>query len=115
MSHSELTEKQQYWLKHCRDYQSFSGSQKEYALSHDLKLTDFYSWRKILRDKGLITPIVKKREDSTAAPFSRIQVNTSPRIVGQVQLRTHQFTMTLPSLPEPQWLADFVLALESSS
>ncbi len=113
MSSSTLTDKQQYWLKHCTDYDSFSGSQKEYALVHGLKLTDFYGWRKILREKGLIKPIVKKREALPTPRFSLVQLDATPRASAQIQIRTQQLTLTLQCLPEPQWLADFVLALES--
>lgn len=111
MSSTPLTEKQQFWLKHLNDYESFTGSQKEYAQTHHLKLTDLYGWRKILRGKGLI-PAVSK---TTAPKFSRVQLHPPTGAGPSIELRTPQVSMTIHRLPEPQWLANFVKALDAQS
>lgn len=112
MSANLLTDKQQFWLKHLNDYESFTGSQKEYAQTHNLKLTDLYSGRKILRKKGLIPELLQ----STSSPkFSRVMLN--PAAVGSpsIELRTPKVSMTFRQLPDPQWLANVLKALDHPS
>lgn len=115
MSVCSLTEKQQYWLKHHNDYESFSGSLKDYAHTHDLNLTDLYSWRKILREKGLIPALPKIAKSTMASKFSRIQLDPSTGVSTSIRVRTQQVSISIHGLPEPQWLADLVKALDYQS
>lgn len=112
MSADLLTDKQQFWLKHLNHYESFTGSLKEYAQAHNLKPSDLYSWRKILRKKGLIPEIPQ----STSSPkFSRVMLN--PAAVGSpsIELRAAKVSMTFRQLPDPQWLANVLKALNHPS
>lgn len=114
MSTSPLTPKQQYWLNHFIDFEHFDGSLKHYAQSHNLKITDLYSWRKLLRDKGLIKPLIEAQGQSTSPLFSRIHLPTQGGMES-VQICTSQLTMTSNILPDPQWLAILNRALEHQS
>ena len=49
-----LTEKQRYWLEHALACDKSGLSIKAYAKANALSLSAFYSWRKILRRKGML-------------------------------------------------------------
>lgn len=112
MSDPHLTEKQQYWLKHLTHYDEFTGTLKEYAAANNLKLTDLYGWRKILRDKGVIEPVAKSAETTTTPSFSRVQLPV-PHTGQSIQIRAGRSTVMLSHLPDPQWLATVMMTLES--
>ena len=112
MSAPHLTEKQHYWLKHLTNYDAFTGTLKAYAAANNLKLSDLYGWRKILRDKGVIEPVAKSAEATATPSFSRIQLPVTH--TGQsIQLRIGKATVMLSHLPDPQWPATVMIALES--
>ncbi len=56
MSDVAITERQQYWLDHIRASSAFDGTLAEYARSTGLKSKELYSWKGILRSRGLLDP-----------------------------------------------------------
>lgn len=54
MSDIKITERQQYWLEHIQAAGDFDGTLAEYARSAGLKSKELYSWKGILRSRGLL-------------------------------------------------------------
>ena len=52
----ELTERQQYWLKHIRACDDARQTSIDYAKAHGLKVKSLYSARKALAEKGALPP-----------------------------------------------------------
>ncbi len=53
METSNLTEKQQYWLKPLEAIEKFDGTFIQYPEVHCPVLQDIYSWKSQLRQRGL--------------------------------------------------------------
>ena len=68
MSDVTITERQQYWLDHIRAAAAFDGNLAEYARSAGLKPKELYSWKGILRSRGLLVqPLVNLLRDRLLA------------------------------------------------
>ncbi len=106
MSTPTLTEKQQYWLKHLTDVETFDGTLKQYAEAHNLVLQDIYSWKSQLRQKGLIepAPLSPKKNKPTFAKVQQSQLHGSKSF----QFRLGNISITSNEYPDPNWLAAFV-------
>ena len=50
----DLTERQRYWLEHLRAWEKGGGSMKDYAAAHGLGVKEFYSWKQVLGERGLL-------------------------------------------------------------
>ncbi len=61
MSDITITERQQYWLEHVQAAEAFDGTLAEYARSAGLKPQTLYSWRAVLRSRGLLEPQASER------------------------------------------------------
>ncbi|TVQ50567.1 MAG: hypothetical protein EA371_00490 [Gammaproteobacteria bacterium] len=61
MSDIAITERQQYWLEHLQAAAAFDGPLAEYARSAGLKPQTLYSWRAVLRSRGLLEPQAAER------------------------------------------------------
>lgn len=62
-----LTEKQTFWLEHVKACAASGKLMRAYAQANELSVSAFYSWKKILRRKGVIgdpqldeTPLFRK-------------------------------------------------------
>lgn len=82
---TELTVRQQYWLKHILSCDRTGGSAKEYTEKHGLSLSGFYNARCVLKKKGAWSGTGIERVASTpnepakpAATFQRVTVKPAP-------------------------------------
>jgi transposase-like protein len=85
MKHKPRSE---FWREQIRLAAEFEGTATEYCRRHDLNLPVFYSWRKKLRADA-------KDKSPALSPFVSVEV---------VPERANR-------LPDPKWLAEFVLRL----
>lgn len=51
---TSLTEKQRFWLEHVRACERTSQSMRRYAEDQGLEVAAFYSWKAVLRRKGVL-------------------------------------------------------------
>ena len=65
---TDLTERQQYWLNHLRDWKKGGGPMTSYAAAQGLEVQTFYHWKRWLTKKGLFTSLRKRPR------FQRVQV-----------------------------------------
>lgn len=98
---SKLTVKQQYWSEQLLQADSFDGSLAQYAQAQNIPAQNLYRWRSYFR-QTTTTKTVFTQVLSAPMPSLCLKLNR-----GSVQL---QFT----KLPDPQWLAEFVSASDSS-
>ena len=80
MSDVTITERQQYWLDHIRAAAAFDGNLAEYARSAGLKPKELYSWKGILRSRGLLD----QPAASSASGFVRVIAPARPSAVSLV-------------------------------
>ena len=53
---TELTERQQFWLRHLRACDLSGQTSIDYARAHDIKVKSLYAARKALAEKGALPP-----------------------------------------------------------
>lgn len=80
MSDVTITERQQYWLDHIRDAAALDGNLAAYARSAGLKPKELYSWKGILRSRGLLD----QPAASSASGFVRVIAPARPSGVSLV-------------------------------
>jgi hypothetical protein len=79
-----LTERQQYWLKHIRACNASGKTTIDYAREHGIKVKSMYSARKALAEKGTLPPAEPNR-------FHKVQV------VGGSPVTDSQWHVQLPN------------------
>jgi len=79
-----LTERQQYWLKHIRACNASGKTTIDYAREHGIKVKSLYSARKALAEKGTLLP---------AEPNHFHKVN----VVGDSPVTNSQWHVQLPN------------------
>ncbi len=83
----ELTERQQYWLKHLQSCEQSGQTTKAYAQVHGLSVSMMYSWRKELVVRGLLS----RQSNGRRSPgFDRVRVVES-------QIPSSVWRITLPN------------------
>lgn len=66
---NELTERQQFWLRHLRACDLSGQTSIDYARAHDIKVKSLYAARKALAEKGALPP-----PPPATNGFQRVQV-----------------------------------------
>lgn len=104
---STLTEKQQFWFEHVRACDQSDKSMRAYAEANGLKVAEFYSWKAVLRRKG----VVGKDEAAAAHLFRKADI-VDGRYPGhcRVTLPTG-VALDIEAGTEPTWVTRLVLAL----
>lgn len=76
------TEKQSFWIRTLKQWESSGEAARAYCVRHGLKETQFYWWKKVLQDRGKWKP-VQSREASTlsteqpSVPFAAVDLRES--------------------------------------
>ena len=76
------TEKQTFWIRTLKQWESSGEAARAYCVRHGLKETQFYWWKKVLQDRGKWKP-VQSRETSTlsteqpSVPFAAVDLRES--------------------------------------
>ena len=73
---ADLTERQQFWLNHLRDWEKAGGPMTSYATAQGLEVQTFYHWKRWLTKKGLLAPLRKRPR------FQRVKVADPTPITG---------------------------------
>jgi transposase-like protein len=78
MSEITITERQQHWLGHLQAAEAFDGTLAEYARSAGLEPQTLYSWRAVLRSRGLLAPQASERPSGFVQVMGRGSAPTTP-------------------------------------
>lgn len=102
-----LTEKQQFWLSHVRVCDASGQSMRAYADANGLKAAEFYSWKTMLRRKGVLDDgkpaagnLFRKAEIVDGRFLGHCRVTLSCGIALDIEVGT-----------EPAWVAQLASAL----
>jgi len=69
--------KQHCWLNLIRRWQRSKLTVREFCQVHQLREANFYAWRRVLRDRGLIQDsLSRKQEPVESAAFVKLRVET---------------------------------------
>ena len=102
---STLTKKQQFWLDHVRACDQSDQSMRAYARANGLKVAEFYSWKAVLRRKGVVG------EDKPAAVFRKADI-VDDRYPGHCRVMLPSgVALEVEAGTEPAWVAGLVAAL----
>lgn len=99
VTETPVTNEDLIWKAHVLDAQSFKGTHAEYCQLHGLRLRDLQRYKKKF---GATRPYQRRRSRA----FVKVESAESPVIVRKQIERELS-----PSLPDPQWLADFIHAM----
>ena len=81
---SELTSRQQFWLRHLRACEAGGETMKEYARRKGLSVHGLYSARKRVRTLGIRS---RSAETGKHASFAKVTVREAPVQVGRCRVR----------------------------
>ncbi len=77
-----LTPGQRKWLEHLRAAALSGGTIKEYAARRSLSVQSLYQAGKRLRRLGVIEPCVRRRRETAASPFVKVEPAATRRETG---------------------------------
>jgi len=92
LSPTKRIEKESYWQEHLTAYQGFHGTIAAYCRKNGLSIEAFYYWKRKL---GTARPCIQNAK--IERPFIPVDI---------IDSRSKS-----PRLPDPKWLAEFVLRL----
>jgi hypothetical protein len=85
--------KQQHWLRHIRRWQGSRLTIRQYGTRHQLSEAGFYSWKRTLLQRGLLTDAARSggpqpRDNSEAKPplFLPVSVSAADATTGRIDL-----------------------------
>ncbi len=79
---ARLTPGQRKWLEHLRAAERSDGTIKEYAAHHGLSVQSLYQAGKRLRVLGVLEPRVRRRRQTAASPFVKVEPAVPRREAG---------------------------------
>lgn len=68
----KLTEQQRAWLEHVRSWEHQGGTMKGYAESEGLSVQDFYHYKRLFSEKGLLGVM-----ENRAVRFQQVEIKTA--------------------------------------
>ncbi len=81
-SERRLTARQREWLGHLRAAEHLGETIKEYAARRSLSVQSLYQAGKRLRRLGVIEPCVRRRRETAASPFVKVEPAATRRETG---------------------------------
>ena len=97
---ADLTVKQQYWTEQLQQADFFDGSMVQYAQSKNISVKNLYRWRNYFRKASTA-------EHKAKSVFT--QVVSSPLLDSCLNLKMGNSQLEFTRLPNPQWLAEFIV------
>lgn len=87
--------KQQWWLRHVQGWQRSSLSVRDYCACHRLSEPSFYAWRRVLDERGLLTPagVAAARADTEESAVTPLFVAAK---VADVEVASQALEVMLP-------------------
>lgn len=81
--------KQRCWLNLIRRWQRSKRTVREFCQIHQLRAANFYAWRRVLRDRGLIQDSPSLNQEPVESPAFvklRVETQTAPVTASAVEL-----------------------------
>ncbi len=104
-------DKQAYWLDLVQRWQRSKLTVREFCLRHHLSEPSFYSWRRVLRERGLLDEQAQPTEAATPA-FVKLSLAAEPMAASAVHVVVGGRVLRVRPGFDPAMLLELVRLLE---
>ncbi len=111
---TNLTTEQQFCLDHIQQAENTGSTLVDYAAQHNVPIKKLYDWRSRLRKQGiiaialLVSPVIKPKP-----AFAKVITVAQAAPVQPMQIRLANIALCFDHVPDVQWLANLVRALNA--